>query len=338
MASSRISGFNEHVSTYDSAGGKDYSVIMAWESDTDYDLVTAEVSEVLEGYKGNHNDYIAFDGATTNEQYRRILRPAGTIGEENWQGHSGIPLYDGSVFALNKNEGNAITIAEQFVSIQDVVLKSNTTATWSSASAIHINSTGHNTNIVGIIANDCYSADGDAYGVYIYNNVTGIVIENSNIFNQDYGVSSVDSGVVIRNSTICNNVVGLFGWGNNVRTGVNLILEGNNTTVNNPADWTLTNCTNKNGVIFVDSGNNNYLLDSSDTIAIDQGADLSAYFDDDGLGNVRPYGSAWDIGFHEYTVGSQYYINSFNSLLPENIDKINNISLHSISKINGVNI
>ena len=96
MASARRTATNENISTYDSAGGKDYTSLSAWESATDVNLVSAAQSEVLECYKGAHNDYVIVTGATANSSYFRIIRPA--AGE----GHSGIPKVDGSMVAFVK--------------------------------------------------------------------------------------------------------------------------------------------------------------------------------------------------------------------------------------------
>lgn len=49
--------------------------------------------------------------------------------------------------------------------------------------------------------------------------------------------------------------------------------------------------------------NSNLALPSNDTVAKDNGTDLSAYFTTDMLGVSRPQRSAWDIGAYEYVPG-----------------------------------
>lgn len=51
------------------------------------------------------------------------------------------------------------------------------------------------------------------------------------------------------------------------------------------------------------SASNNYHLASNDTVAINQGVNLSAYFTSDIGGISRPQGAAWDIGAYEYVSG-----------------------------------
>lgn len=51
---------------------------------------------------------------------------------------------------------------------------------------------------------------------------------------------------------------------------------------------------------FVDSGSGDFHLTASDTLAKDQGRDLSSVFTTDLDGVARPQGSAWDIGPYEF--------------------------------------
>ena len=61
-------------------------------------------------------------------------------------------------------------------------------------------------------------------------------------------------------------------------------------------------------VSFVDPGNKSFFLSSADTVAIDQGANLSAdaniSFNTDIAKNTRPQGAAWDIGANEYAASN----------------------------------
>jgi hypothetical protein len=49
---------------------------------------------------------------------------------------------------------------------------------------------------------------------------------------------------------------------------------------------------------------NDYHLSRSDSVALDAGLDLSAYFSGDKDGVIRPQGSGWDIGPYEFSAGS----------------------------------
>lgn len=58
------------------------------------------------------------------------------------------------------------------------------------------------------------------------------------------------------------------------------------------------------------SPSNRLGLPESDTVAKDQGEDLSSYFTTDILGRQRPSGSAWDIGAFEGSIGQRYAVRS----------------------------
>lgn len=53
-------------------------------------------------------------------------------------------------------------------------------------------------------------------------------------------------------------------------------------------------------ITFTDADGKDFSLASTDTDAIDKGADLGTDYDEDIIGTARPQGSAWDIGAYEY--------------------------------------
>jgi hypothetical protein len=65
LASARVTGLNENISTY--GVGRDYTSLNAWKTATAYDLVTAQVTEVLECYDDAiYDDQLQLSGATTS--------------------------------------------------------------------------------------------------------------------------------------------------------------------------------------------------------------------------------------------------------------------------------
>jgi lysophospholipase L1-like esterase len=305
MSSSRVTGSHEHISTYDSGGGKDYSVFSAWESDTDYDLVTAQVTEVLECYKGIHSvtGSINIAGAVTSTDYFRCVRPAGTLGEVDWEGYTGIPKTDGSCVCFFA-AANVIPfwISEANFSLQDIVATIQANAA-GNPSCIWIAS-NENIRLIGNAVIDCVNSVGTVKAFYQYGTgAQGTNYYRNNIaFNNDcegFNFASAAGNIIkLENNNAISNTIG-FKNGNCTCDAINNVSEGNSI-----ANWsgvlnTDTTNTDGDGVVFVDSLSGNYLLDLSDVVAINQGTDLSAYFDDDILGNSRPNGIAWDIGFHE---------------------------------------
>jgi hypothetical protein len=68
-------------------------------------------------------------------------------------------------------------------------------------------------------------------------------------------------------------------------------------TVEDVKNWEAT--AQKTDPLFADASGGDFRI-TSGSDAIDNGADLSAYFTRDYYGNPRPYGTGFDIGAHEY--------------------------------------
>jgi hypothetical protein len=317
MASSRRTGLNENISTYDSAGGKDYSVLSAWESDTDNNLVTTQVSETLECYAGAHYDTLLAESGITNSSYFRVIRPA------SGQGHAGIPKSDGTVVEFHSDvDYYVFRIRETYFQVQDLVLRCNRDAATSTVilsleadqcaavGCIVYDSTNIGAGIIDGIMVQFVSAGITCYVI----NCAAVGIENNGIAHS----SGYASTSYLLNCTSVNNGVRGFyrTYAGNCHS-INCVSEGNGT------NWqgtfaTKANYTDEAGVTFVNSGAYDVRLLLTDTHAIDLGQSLTAYgpyaFDDDILGNSRPNGVAWDIGFHEAIVNYSININDTASI------------------------
>ncbi|MCK5613313.1 hypothetical protein KAR91_66190, partial [Candidatus Pacearchaeota archaeon] len=299
MASSRRLPLSYNTSTYDSAGGKDYSVLQTWEAATDIDLVTATNGEVLECYKGAHADNIFTSGATTNSSYFRVIKPA------SGEGHSGIPKSDSSCVEFHGTQNNLFTLEETYFQLHDLVLKSTAIGDYCNVIKLQFDQT----KVIGCLVYDSAGATSEHRGILC--NATGgtTYVINCLVHNiQDYGILAQNGTGYIYNCTATDcDVRGFQQWGGGTGIAKNCVAEDNS-----PAQWggtwTKTTCTDDDGVVFNNTAGDDYTLDSTDTIAKDQGTDLSGdgnyAFDDDILGNTRS--GTWDIGFHEYGAGVQF--------------------------------
>jgi len=286
-----------NVSTYGASGfGRDYieGELSNWEADTDYGLAGAGMGEGLEIYADapTYNDTVRLNGATTNADYFRFIRPA--------EGHEG--AFKFSVSGVNY----CFNIWENYSQIQNIIVTGDgnhafslSVATGSRFNAF-VNCIADNFEgngfTVGMSKDDGYLINCLAYGCnvgFYFKNTT-----SSTYYQWAYNCTAVkcDYGFYLENS----------GGGDLFLYAKNCISEQNTT-----ANWggALGNlhritCTDGDGVLFRDPANDDYRLSADDTVAKDQGTDLSAdsvyAFDDDLLGVQRPQGSAWDIGAYEY--------------------------------------
>lgn len=137
-ASSRRTATNENVLKGGGSGetdcggsGCDYDLtngeLSNWEEFTDIDLVSAAQSEVLECYDdaASFDDHDYLDGATTNADYFRIIRPA------SGQGHDGTENNGVTFATAAKATGYAFLIWEDYSQIQDLIFNFTfNTAAW----------------------------------------------------------------------------------------------------------------------------------------------------------------------------------------------------------------
>lgn len=306
MASSRILPTTPNTSSYDSGGvgslpgggNPDYSTLQGWEEATDIDLVTANTGEILEVYSSQvHDDTDTLDAATTDSSYFRLIMPA------SGEGHSGVPLVDGSMaafvrtadtFVIRLNEGNS--------RLYDLVGK----ISGNTASTLRVFPFGNTASgggaIVGCLVLDSANVGaGDCRGFRVVNANGTINCLADNMDGSGFTCENVGAGQYSYNDLAVNNGAGGFDELSGTFTVKNG-LASNNTGgdyVNTP---TLTTCADSDG-----SGD--FTLNTWDVVGdpdwhyvsgsdgIGDGTDLSGTFDDDIDGDTR---SAWDCGFDEF--------------------------------------
>lgn len=126
---------------------------------------------------------------------------------------------------------------------------------------------------------------------------TNVKIIN-NIFVDGYSLNETGQALQVGSSSAESDLV----VENNVVTGPNTLINYRGTIY--PNAEALNAATSFSGntsarPVFIDEGANDYHLAPEDTVARDQGADLSAYFTVDQDGIPRPQGGAWDRGPYE---------------------------------------
>jgi len=341
MATARKTGGNEQVTTYDSAGGKDYADMGVWEGDTDTDHVTDSETDVLECYSGTHLDNVLMGGSNNDVNYFRIIKPAGTLGEDDWQGFYGVPKSDGScVYVYRVDESLVMGTDEAYSQIQDIYCELTVPATnfqnimeigepnaaivgcAVSAAAVSTASQlrgyscdtgGANGFIIDCLAFDISDGSGGGRAVFINDN-------NLCIYN--YTENNCDVAIYVKAGTT---------------TSKNCVLD-DTITVDGGAVHNQT--TNTTGTpTYKNAAGENYMLAYNDATAKGGGTDLSGdgsyAFDDDVCGQVR---SDWSIGFSEYFWGSGTGTgyNKFNGAYAHKVAKINGVATYAIHKVNAV--
>jgi len=325
MATSRKTLVNENISTYGAPGfGRDYTVMNTWEAATDNDLVAAAQSEILECYDdaASFDDVVAMGGATTNASYARIIRPAGTKGQADWQGHDGTPNV--GVNFLSTALDDVFTIDDGFCQVQDMIADFNISDGGSYACFKLDNGSGNDLMAcIGCIA----IGDGNAGG----GSITGFEYqcEDSNQrfmavnciaircelrgFEQD-GATATNNRSVFLNCTaidcdtgfeqsagpmVCRNCLAE----NSTSADFAGTITGNN---NASSDGTApgTSARTNQTFTFQAAGSDDYHLDILDAGARDYGASLASDpdypFDDDIDWRLRVAAWLWDIGADEY--------------------------------------
>lgn len=301
MASSRQTPNTPNTSTYGS--GKDYTEgqLSNWEAATDTDLVTATAGEILDVYKEGAAGGLwdetptVFVGATTNSSYYRLIRAVAA------DMHSGIPADDGSVPGFRTStDGSLIEIdGESNFHVSDITLKMTITGAGSFYYALRtfddetyfvgcmvIDSTITNEYLYGIGA-----AAGAGTNVYVINCLVHNIAGEAGI------LSSYNGDIFCYNCTVVDSNVSFS------RTaGTATARNCGSSTAGTDFDGTWTQQTNDvDTPSFVDSGNDDFHLQSGDTEWKDNGTDLSADSDfafDDDIDEEARSGS-WDIGFDE---------------------------------------
>ena len=317
MASARKTGTNENISTYGNST-RDYTSLAAWEAATDYDLVSAAQSEVLECYDdaASFDDYVTLQDAVTSSSYFRIIRPA------SGQGHDGTPN-NGVTFSCT-TDADVISIYENYGQCQDIIGKLNI-ASPTSDRRVFVGYNATQVAFVGCIAVDSSDAGYSMMGFYLRPQVSGRYIfaidclahnmqgDTGQGFSTASGSGDSDAYGVCHNCTSTDNDYGFKQYLQG------LIVKNGCASGNASANWNGTiskiTCTAEDAnPTYKDAANDDFHLAESDTVCRGNGTDLSSdsnyAFDDDIDGETR---SAWDIGFDEYSAAG-LSINVFDSI------------------------
>ena len=300
MASSRRLPTSYNLKTYGADGfDRDYTVLNTWESDTDNNLVTAAKGEVLECYAdaASFDDRIVMTGATTNSSYFRVIKPA--TGNK----HLGKP--GSGVTFVSTTDLTIFAVTEGYAQIQDIIATVNISSN-NTRSAFSMSGANNGSAYIGCIAVNCLnSGTGTVYGFNLTpsSGYSIFVVNCLSHNNESYGFYNSGSNVWLYNCTSTNN---LYGFHRNAGTiyAKNCCASGN-TTLDWSGTFTKTTCTAEDATpTYVDSGNDDFHLSSSDTVCKDNGTDLSSdgsYAFDDDVDSVTHSGT-WDIGFDEYVL------------------------------------
>jgi len=194
----RLTENNENVQTYHSGGAgslpggadPDYDSLADWEDDTDYDLVSANITEVLEVYSGVHDDSIVFSGATSNQDCHRTMRAA--------PGHKHIGIPGTGAQIISSSVQTTISIEEQYVQLQDLDI----TNTWGDPlqypCGVMVLSNADGFLMVGCIVHDVIQSGDGFHGQCI---VEGINVHNTKTYYVNNIVCNCeDRGINIGNS------------------------------------------------------------------------------------------------------------------------------------------
>lgn len=319
MATSRLVGVSENITTYGTSGaGRNYTSFATWEAATDNDLVTLAQSEVLECYDDAASfteGAITLSSTITNSSYFRIIRAA------SGQGHDGTP--NNGFTLVYTGDTNGITVNEQWTSLQDLIYIHTAN---SITQRITIVPAAANVRIIGLIVKATNAGTGGMRGYQsspagdaTYTNCLAYGCESIGFFFNS-GAGKTD---YVYNCTAYNCANGFYAFAN---AGGTVILTNCLSTANSGPDFarssasvtmTVTYCASEDATAddwggagnrisqtftFVDTATDDYHLGSSDAGAKDYGTDLSGTFDDDIDGETRT--STWDIGADEYVAVS----------------------------------
>jgi hypothetical protein len=176
---------------------------------------------------------------------------------------------------------------------------------------------GQSTTRNYIYNNIIYGFSRGVEGAY-YTNDNNTIYSNTVINCTTYGISYYSTTIYKNN--ICQSASGsdFLAYSGGGGTGSNNLSK--DTTGNIQA--TLT---------FTDAANNDYSLASTDTDAINAGADLGSDYNTDIIGTARPQGSAWDIGAFEYI--STATIKTISGIVWAKVKRIAGIAKNKIKKI-----
>lgn len=339
MASSRRVPGNENISTYNSAGGADYSAFSTWESATDNDMVTAEQGETLEIQAHGsqlHDDNGVFAGGTADATYFRGMRAVSTAR------HNGQPATDGSQAGFEKDAlyttADVLRTSESYSFVEDIILKRASNAT-ANKKLILFNNGSDQASMAGLAIIDSDNIGlGEMMGIECSSG-TGedSYIIDCLIYNiGDDGIRA--TGTSSFNAFVYNcTIIGCGDDGIDINIGTflvkNCILNGNGGSDIEGSATETTNIKTADGTpAFVNAAGRDYRLKNTDTLAKGAGTSLAADsdypFDDDIRLNTR---TNWDVGGFRYQ-----YQNSVNGKAESLIASISGVDIDKIQSISGV--
>lgn len=315
MTSARRVGTNESISTYGAPGhGRDYTAAATWEAATDIDCVAGAVSPVLEFYPDAvFDDTCLIQGAVTDENYFRIMRPAA--------GHHHFGLRNfGVVFdhAFDVGSTYVFSIAEDYFQLQDIGITG--TAMDSNATGVEVSAAV--ATVVGVMVYDITTTGtiNTVRGIHITVTDTVVIVDCS-VTNLLSGPgTSQGQGILLGSGSTAyiynTTVVGCqyYGIRRNLGTCVvkNCLVSG---TITNPdfygtfdasSDYNASSDTSAPGTnsniecafSFEDPESGDYHLRPDDGCARNQGTDMSSdavYAYDDDVDALTI--TLWSIGF-----------------------------------------
>lgn len=294
MASSRISGVNENISTYGGVGlGRDYTALGTWESATDTDLVTAEVSEVLFICKdqAEYDDKVALAGATTSADYRRIIR--GAYAEDL----TGLPASMVKFTITTTSFAGAVfSVQENYAVLQDLSVENNLQTGANGYGFIASSVTG--TVFVGCLATTTHPTSG--IGFFFSSGTSGYCINCLAYNNTNGGFLSSTSTAYLMNCTSVGNTNYGYTRSSGSMHCINCIGDTNGTdyvgtagassVYNASSDSTAFGITGRRVsqvFAYIDEANDDYHLAADDTGARGYGGNAST-------SDVNPSGTLYD--------------------------------------------
>lgn len=295
--------------------GGDYTSLAGWYAGEQADLVTLDEIRQAECYSMSDTTLANLIGSTTDAtRYLRVYTPTS-------ERHAG--QWDATKYRL---EGSAraygFITQDKFVRIEGVQVKY--TLSSGGGDGIFISNVSGDTRVSSCILWCVLSGTADAvFGIRptgstttarIWNNVINDVVNGANATN--WGVYAHEGTTYLSNNTVQNCRDGVVSAStcyakNNLAqgcttTGFKVVASGtfHASSTNNASDFSDAPGSNPQTgtATFVDAANDNFHLAGSDTVAKNNGADLSAdanlAFSDDIDGQTRS--GSWDIGADEY--------------------------------------